>query len=149
MVLLLSPDPVFGMLARERQGHLQAPARPVSPLHEAVAERLHEAYQRIFLFVRKPEPPHELGVHIVDGLWHRPARRTLAGVIGGAAPQDVARVVEVHDRLEALEVTIVSVGFNEAGIGSLVHIAQRWRLKSPHCSWLPAGAIEHPPRKGG
>src|SRR4051794_17924524 len=115
--------------------------RPLSPLHEAVGESLHETYQRIFLLVRKPEPTHEFGVHIVGGLWHRPARGALAGIIGAAAPQDVARVVEAHDRLEALEVTIVSVGFDKARIGSLVHIAQRWRLKSPHvlsCQREPA-----------
>ena len=55
--------------------------------------------------------------------------------------QDVPRVVEVHDRLEALEVTIVSIGFDEVWMGPLVHIAQRWHLKSPHvlsCQRAPA-----------
>ena len=65
----------------------------------------------------------------------------LVGVIGAAAPQDVTCIVEVHDRLEALEVTIVSVGFDEVWIGPLIHIAQRGHLKSPHvpsCQRAPA-----------
>ena len=75
-------------------------------MQEAVGERLHEAHQRVFFLVRKPEPSHELGVHVIGGLWPGPARGALAGVICAAAPQDVARVVEVDDRLKALEVTL-------------------------------------------
>src|SRR4029077_19439717 len=114
---------------------------PVSPLREAVRERLHEAHQRVFFLVRKPESSNELGVHVVGGLGRGPARGALAGVIGAAAPQDVARVVEVHDRLKALKITIVSVGFDEVLIRPLIHIAQSWYPKSPHvlsCQWAPA-----------
>jgi hypothetical protein len=38
----------------------------------------------------------------------------------------------MDDRLKALEVTIVSIGFNEVWIGSLIHVSQRWYLKSTH-----------------
>src|SRR2546421_13037750 len=84
---------------------------------------------------------HGIGCRTLGGLWGWAARGAHAGVIGAAAPQAVARVVEVHDRLEALEVAIVSVRFDEAWIRSLVHIAQRWHLKSPHvlgCQRAPA-----------
>jgi hypothetical protein len=104
---------------------------PVSPLREAVRERLHEAHQCVFFLVRKPESSDELGVHVVGGLGRGPARGALAGVIGAAAPQDVARVVEVHDRLKALKITIVSVGFDELLIRPLIHIAQGWYLNLP------------------
>jgi hypothetical protein len=56
-----------------------------SPLYETVGECLKEAHQRIFLLVRKPEPSHELGVHVVGVLRWGPARGTLAGGIGAAA----------------------------------------------------------------
>ena len=64
-------------------------------MQEAVGERLHETHQRVFFLVRKPESSDELRVHVIGGLWRRPARGALTGVIGAAAPQDVARVVEV------------------------------------------------------
>ena len=110
-------------------------------MREAVCERLHEAHQRAFFLVRKPKSSDELGVHVVGGLGRGPARGALAGVIGAAAPQDVARVVEVRDRLKALKITIVSVGFDELLIRPLIHVAQGWYLKSPYvlsCQWAPA-----------
>src|SRR4029077_4182318 len=70
-----------------------------SALHVAVGKSLHEAHKCIFLLVRKPEPSDELCIHVIGGLWRRPARGALVGVIGSAAAQDVARVVEVSDRL--------------------------------------------------
>ena len=39
----------------------------------------------------------ELRVHVIGGLWRWPARAALAGVVSSAAPQDVARVVEMDD----------------------------------------------------
>ena len=72
-----------------------------SALHGSIGKRLHEAHQRIFLLVRKPEPSDELRVHVIGGLWRRPAGGARAGVICATAPQDVARVVEVDDRLKA------------------------------------------------
>jgi hypothetical protein len=47
--------------AHEGYGRVDA---AVSPLHESVGERLHEAHQRFFLFVREADPSHELGVHV-------------------------------------------------------------------------------------
>jgi hypothetical protein len=74
---------------------------------------LHKADQRIFLLVGQAEPPHALCVHVVGRLRRRPACDALARIIGPAARQDIACVVEMHDRLEALEVTIVSIGFDQ------------------------------------
>jgi len=68
---------------------------------------LQEADSAFFLLVRKPEPSHELGIMLsVDsGAGQRGA---LPEVFGAAALQDVARVVEMHDRFQALEVAVCS-----------------------------------------
>ena len=47
------------------------------PLHEAVAERLQEAHQRILLLVREAEPSNEPSVHVAN----RPAGGAFAGVV--------------------------------------------------------------------
>ena len=75
----------------------------------------------------------------------RPTRDALAVVVPAAARQDVARVVEMHDRLDALEITIVAIGFDEGWIWPLVHIAQRRHLKAP----LVRGDERYPARING
>src|SRR6476661_10874180 len=49
-----------------------------------------------------------------------------------AARLDVSRVVEIHDGLQAGEIAVVHVGLHEGGVGSFVHVAQRWNLHPPH-----------------
>ena len=97
----------------------------LTALHETVRERLHEADQCIFLLVGQAEPPHALCIDVVGRFRRGPAADALPRIIGAAARQKIARVVEVHDRLEALEVTVVPIGFDEGWIGALVHIAKR------------------------
>src|SRR5215468_11392230 len=67
--------------------------------HEAVRQRLHEAYERVLLCVREAQSPHAFRVHVGGRLRRGPTRRAFAGVVGLAARQDVPRVVEMHDRL--------------------------------------------------
>ena len=50
--------------------------------------------------------------------------------MGLAAWKYVARVVEVHDRLQAREIPIVHIGFHKARVGPLVHIAECGNLNS-------------------
>ncbi len=92
--------------------------------HKSVRQSLHEAHNRIFLRVRKAEPPNSALVHVFGRLGRRPACCAFTDVMGLAAWKYVARVVEVHDRLQALEVTIVHIGFHKAGVGPLVHIPE-------------------------
>ena len=99
-------------------------------LVEPVGQRLHEADDRILLCVRQVQPPNSARVHIFGRFRRRPACRTFIDVVGLAARQDVARVVEMHDRLQAGEVAVVPVGLDEGWIGPLIHIAQRRDLKS-------------------
>jgi hypothetical protein len=46
-------------------------------------------------------------VHVVGGFRRGPARRAFAGIMGLASRQDVARVVEMHDLFQAIEVSIM------------------------------------------
>ena len=98
--------------------------------HEPVGQRLHEAHDRILLCVRQAQAPNSARVHVVGRFRRRPACRTFIDVMGLAARQDVARVVEMHDRLQAREISVVPIGLHEARIGPLVHIAQCRHLKS-------------------
>src|SRR6202011_1330468 len=103
--------------------------------HEPVGQRLHEADDRILLCVRQAQAPNSARVHVVGRFRRRPACRTFTHVVGLAARQDVARVVEMHDRLQAREISVVSVGLDEACIGPLVDIAQCRHLKPRPVAW--------------
>jgi hypothetical protein len=59
-----------------------------------------------------------------------------------ATRQDVARVVEMHDFLDAAEISVVPIGLCERRIGSLVDIAQRRHLEAagdPRLQIAPSG----------
>src|ERR1700730_5433459 len=103
------------------------PARPsllrVSR-HQPSRRPLHAAHDRTFLGSRKAETPNALGVQVVGRFRCGPARRALAGIVRLASRQGVARIIEVHDRLEALEIAVVTVGLHKSGIRPLVHVAQ-------------------------
>src|SRR5262245_15163304 len=90
---------------------------------EAIRQRLHEIHERILLRVREVQPAHSFGVHIGSRLRWRPARDALARFIWSAARQNVTRVVETHDGLQAGEVSIVSVRLHESGEWPLVDVA--------------------------
>ena len=97
-----------------------------------VTKRPEEGNDCVLLRVGQSKPSHEPRVHVRGCFRCRPAAYSFTGIIRLATRQDVARVVEVHDRLEALEIAIVAIGFDEIRIGPLVHVAQRWHLKSAH-----------------
>ena len=103
--------------------------------HEPVGQGLHEAHDRILLCVRQAQAPNSARVHVVGRFRRRPTCRTFIDVVGLAARQNVARVVEMHDRLQARKISVVRVSLHEARIGPLVHIAQRRHLKSPLIAW--------------
>jgi len=101
--------------------------------HKSVRQRQHEAHNRIFLSVRKAEPPNSALVHVFCRLGRRPACRAFTDVMGLAVWKYVARVVEVYDRLQAREISIVHIGFHKARVGPLVHI--------PECRHLNSGLV--------
>jgi hypothetical protein len=103
--------------------------------HEPIGERLHEAHDGIFFSVRQAKAPDFACVHVGGRLRRGPTCRPFASVTGLATRQDVARVVEVHDRLQALEITVVAIRFYEGRIGPLVHVAQRWHPYSRLVVW--------------
>src|SRR3977135_3227662 len=70
--------------------------------------------------------PNLTCVHVGGRLWRGPACRAFARLIGLTAWPNAARVVEVHDGLEAFEIAVVAIGLHEFRIGPLVHVAQRW-----------------------
>jgi hypothetical protein len=69
-------------------------------------------------------------VHIGSRLRRRPAGRTFTRIMGLAARQHIARVVEMHDLLQASEISIMPVGLHEGRIGPLVHVAKCRHLNS-------------------
>src|SRR6266700_7583773 len=92
---------------------------------EAIRQRLYEAHEGVLLFLRQTQPPDSLRVHVGGRLRCRPARRAFARIVGLAARQDVARVVEMHDGLQAREIPVVRIGLYKARIRSLIDVAQR------------------------
>ena len=73
------------------------PWRDLLPVHShvPVGQGLHEAHDRVLLCVREAQAPNSARVHVVGRFRRRPACRTFIGVMGLAARQDVARVVEM------------------------------------------------------
>jgi hypothetical protein len=55
---------------------------------EAVRQRLHEGDERVLLRVRQAEVPDFAPVHVVARFRRGPARRTFAGIMRFASPQD-------------------------------------------------------------
>src|ERR1700730_14783585 len=128
----------FRLTDRDRAGEWTTAAGHelvLADRHEPVGQRLHEADDRILLCVRQAQAPNSARVHVVGRLRRRPAYRTFTDVMGLAAWQDVASVVEMHDRLQAREISVVPVGLHEGRIGPLVHIAQCRHLNSRLIVW--------------
>src|SRR6202040_2097576 len=57
------------------------------------------------------------------------------------------RIIEVHDRLEALEIAVVTVGLHKSGIRPLVHVAQCRNLKSASVVGTGLSPCRIPPRR--
>src|SRR5882757_6891659 len=64
------------------------------------------------------------GQHVLPRLGHW---------VGNAAGR--RGIVEMHDRLQAFEISVVPVGLHEVRRGPLIHIAQRRHLKSRLIVW--------------
>jgi hypothetical protein len=79
----------------------------------------------------RPEVPDLARDHILGRFRCGPAACRFPGVMGPTARQHVARVVEMHDGLQALEISIVPIGLDELRIVPLVDVAQRRHSKSP------------------
>src|ERR1700726_1013231 len=103
--------------------------RPIER-HKAVRQRLHEAHDRILLCLRQAEAPDFARVDVLGRLRRGPAGRAFTGVMGRAARQHIARVVEMHDLLQARKISVMRVGLDEGRIRPLVHIAKRRHLNS-------------------
>jgi len=103
--------------------------------YKPISQRLHEAHDRILICVRQAQSPNSARVHVVGRLRRRPARRTFSGIIRLASRQHIARIVEMHDRFQAREITIVPVRLHESGIRPLVNITQRRHLNSSLVVW--------------
>ena len=75
-------------------------------VHIPIRQRLHEDNERVLVGVSQPEASDFARVHVIGRLRRGPACRALAGVMGLASRQDVARVVEMHDLLQAREISV-------------------------------------------
>jgi hypothetical protein len=61
--------------------------------------------------------------------------RLLRDRLLGSAAVRRACIVEVHYRFQAVEIAVVTVGFDECGIRALIDIAERRHLESPIILW--------------
>ena len=69
-----------------------------------------------------------LCIHVQGCFWRRPTCFFLPSVAWLALRKQVPCVVKMNGLLEALEIAIVSVGFDEFGIRPLIDVSQRWNL---------------------
>jgi Cu/Ag efflux pump CusA len=83
-----------------------------------------EGHKRILFCVGRAEVPDFARVHVVGRLRCGPARRAFAGIMGLATRQHISRVVEVHDLLQAGEISIMPARLHKGWRGPLVHVAQ-------------------------
>src|SRR6266404_3388998 len=104
-------------------------------VHKPIRQRLHEENERVLFCIRQTQTTNFARVHIGGRLRRWPAGRTFARIMGLAARQHIACVVEMHDLLQAREITIVPVRLHEGRIRPLVNIAQRRHLNSSLVVW--------------
>src|SRR5579859_5845884 len=108
----------------------------------SVRQRLEEADQGILLVIAQAEIAELADVEILNDFGRGPARYSFAGIIRFASRQDVTRIVEVHDVLQAGEIAVVHVGFDEARVRAPVDIAEGRHLylaSEPPRVFLPVG----------
>src|SRR5438552_12008275 len=104
------------------------------PGHKPSRQRLHETHKRVLFCVGQAEVTDAARVHVGGRLGCRPACRAFI-VMWLASRQNVACVVEMHDLLQAREISVMSVGLHKGRIGPLVHIAQSRHLNSRLVIW--------------
>src|SRR5260370_25259733 len=113
---------------------------------EAVRECLHESYELVLLGVTEAETA-DRHRHVLRDLGRRPAGYFFDSSCWAVSASDVelkhvARVVEVHELLQALDIAVVEellleVRPRRLGSGTLWrchgHIARRWHLHFAEC----------------
>src|SRR5258708_29775444 len=70
-------------------------------VHRPIRQRLHEENERVLFWVRQTQTTNFARVYIGGALRRWPASRTLTRIMGLAARQHIARVVEMHHLLPA------------------------------------------------
>src|SRR5258705_9188285 len=94
-------------------------------VHKPIRQRLHEENERVLFCIRQTQTSNFARVHIGGRLPRWPAGPTFAPIMGMAARQHIARVVEMHDLLPAGKISIMPVGLHESPIRPLVYVARR------------------------
>src|SRR5512144_2789630 len=125
------PRPPSTQWPRDCRGHRTSTTTRRLLRLVAVAERLEERYDGLFLRHRETEVAQLGGVEVLRDLGCGPAvrgQRLCFGIVPGTRREDVPRVVEVDDTVQGLEVAVVPVRFDEVGRGPQVHVAQRGHL---------------------
>src|SRR5882757_1935522 len=109
-------------------------------VHKPIRQRLQEENERVLFCIRQTQTTNFARVHIGGRLRHWPAGGSFARIMWLTARQHIARVVEMHDLLQAGKISIVPVGLHEGRIRPLVYVAQRrhphsrlvvWRKRDP------------------
>ena len=90
-----------------------------------IGQRLEKGNNGVFLCITKAEMTHLLRIDVGRLFRRRPACHLLAGIPGLAPRKHIPRVVEMHNLLQAFEVPVVHVGFDEIRSRPFVDIAQR------------------------
>src|SRR5438552_3456611 len=93
----------------------------------AVGEGLEKCHQQVLLLVAEFQIAELFSIDRLRNLRRRPARYLLATISRLAPRERVAGVIEMDHFLQRLEVSIVHVGFDEVGTGTLVYIPKRGR----------------------
>jgi hypothetical protein len=91
--------------------------------HKPVSEGLQKRHQLILLLTGQPEIT-DRGVHVLPYFRCRPARHLFSRGALQTAAELVARVVEMDDFFQALEVAIVHISFDEIRARPFVDVAQ-------------------------
>src|SRR5712671_3122865 len=99
-------------------------------VHKPIRPRLHEENECVLFCVRQTPTTNFARVHIGGRLRRWPAGRTFTRIMGLAARQHVARVVEMCYLLQAGKISIMPVGPHEGRIRPFVDVAQCRYLNS-------------------
>jgi hypothetical protein len=98
-----------GIIARQTRDGVTIPS-----LYISVRQGFHEDDDGILFLFAQAEITELSRVHVFRIFGRGPTRNFLAGVIRRTARQDIARVVEMYDLLEALEVTVMSKNLSDS-----------------------------------
>src|SRR5882762_4447824 len=76
-------------------------------VHKPIRQRLQEENERVLFCIRQTQTTNFSRVHIGGRLRHWPAGGSFARIMWLTARQHIARVVEMHDLLQAGKISIV------------------------------------------